>query len=156
MSHEFRIGLGFHFEDLPVGTRFRTAGRTVTEADLVAFCNLTWLTEELFTNARERPSGPLAGRVVPGALVYSFAEGLLLASMQGTGLAFMGAALDMKAPTHVGETIVVHCEVVEARLASAPGRGVVRTRNEVRADERTVLIYDPVRLLKTRGHLGQL
>jgi hypothetical protein len=31
------VGLGFYFEDLPVGRRFRTIGRTVTEADIVGF-----------------------------------------------------------------------------------------------------------------------
>lgn len=26
------IGIGFHFEDLPVGSHFRSAGRTLAEA----------------------------------------------------------------------------------------------------------------------------
>ena len=33
------LGLGLYFEDLPVGRKFRTIGRTLTEADLV---NLVW------------------------------------------------------------------------------------------------------------------
>jgi len=35
------VGLGIHWEDLPVGRRFKTIGRTITEADLVAFVNST-------------------------------------------------------------------------------------------------------------------
>lgn len=148
MTESRRIGTGFHFEDAPVGTRFHTAGRTVTEADLVAFCNLSWLVEELFTNTGGPHGGALTGRVVPGALVYSFAEGLLLPMMQGTGLAFLGATLDVKAPTRVGETLEVFCEVIEARPTAKPGRGLVRTRNEVKADGRLVLVYDPLRMLR--------
>jgi hypothetical protein len=42
------VGRGFSFEDLKLGFRFRTHRRTILEADLAAFANLTWLTEELF------------------------------------------------------------------------------------------------------------
>ena len=44
------VGLGFYFEDLPVGRTFRTIGRTVTEPDIVNFCNCIGMTEVLFTN----------------------------------------------------------------------------------------------------------
>ena len=43
------VGRGFAFDDLKVGERFRTHRRTITEADLAAFANLSWLTEEIFT-----------------------------------------------------------------------------------------------------------
>jgi hypothetical protein len=39
------LGLGLHFEDLPVGRTFRTIGRTITEADLIGFVNATGMTE---------------------------------------------------------------------------------------------------------------
>ena len=35
------VGLGFCFEDLPVGRQFKTIGRTVTEADITNFVNCT-------------------------------------------------------------------------------------------------------------------
>jgi len=35
------VGLGFCFEDLPVGRQFKTIGRTVTEADIGNFVNCT-------------------------------------------------------------------------------------------------------------------
>ncbi|MHC5655982.1 MaoC family dehydratase [Stappia sp.] len=147
-----RIGTGFFFEDLSVGMRFRTAGRTLTQADLSAFCNLTWLTEELFTNAAHRAEMALPDQVVPGALVYGFAEGLLLPMMQDTGLAFLEADVKVKGPTVVGDTITVYCEVVEARLTSKGGRGLVRTFNSVRrADGTELLTYNPLRMIKARS-----
>ncbi len=96
------VGRGFCFEDLKVGFRFRSHRRTLTEADLAGFVNVTWMTEELFTvaeNEADDPARAIKGRAVPGALVYSFAEGLLLPTMQDTGLAFLNATLDVKAPT---------------------------------------------------------
>jgi acyl dehydratase len=142
------VGRGFHFEDLAVGFRFRTHRRTITEADLSHFVNLTWLTEELFAVADDSGRA-IKGRPVPAALVYSFAEGLLLPTMQDTGLAFLNATLDVKAPTFVGDTIHVEGEVVEHRLTSKGDRGLVRFANRVlnqRAE--TVLEYNPLRLLR--------
>lgn len=145
------IGLGFYWDDLAVGDRFRTVGRTITEADLVNFVNVTWLTEELFTNVAARDQMAMPMRVVPGALVYSFAEGLLLPSMQDTGLAFLNAEIDIKGPTCVGDTIHVECEVVEMRPTSKPGRGLARTFNKVaKQDGSVVLTYNPLRMMKRR------
>ena len=140
------VGRGFTFDELKPGFQFRTHRRTITEADLAAFVNLSWLTEELFAVVE-------AGRqrLVPGALVYSFAEGLLLPTMQDTGLAFLNATLDVKGPTVVGDTIHVECEVIEHRPASKGERGLVRFANKV-VNQRgeTVLEYNPLRLLKKK------
>jgi acyl dehydratase len=140
------VGRGFAFDDLKVGLQFRTHRRTITEADLAAFANLSWLTEEIFTVEEQGRQ-----RLVPGALVYSFAEGLLLPTMQDTGLAFLNATLDVKGPTVVGDTIHVECEVTEHRLASKGDRGLVRFANKV-VNQRgeTVLEYNPLRLLKRK------
>src|SRR4051812_16419572 len=144
------VGRGFCFEDLRVGFRFRTHRRTIAEADLAAFVNLTWLTEELFA-VEDDSARAIKGRPVPGALVYSFAEGLLLPTMQDTGLAFLNATLDVKAPTLVGDTIHVEAEVTEHRLTSKGDRGLVRFANKV-VNQRgeIVLEYNPLRLLKRK------
>jgi acyl dehydratase len=144
------VGRGFAFEDLKVGFRFRTHRRTIAEADVAAFVNLTWLTEELFT-VEDDSARAIKGRAVPGALVYSFAEGLLLPTMQDTGLAFLNATLDVKGPTVVGDTLHVECEVTEQRLASKGDRGLVRFANKVLNQRgETVLEYNPLRLLKRK------
>ena len=144
------VGRGFCFEDLKLGFRFRTHRRTLAEADVAAFVNLTWLTEELFT-VEDDAARAIKGRAVPGALVYAFAEGLLLPTMQDTGLAFLNATLDVKAPTLVGDTIHVEAEVTEHRLTSKGDRGLVRFANKV-VNQRgeIVLEYNPLRLLKRK------
>jgi len=144
------VGRGFCYEDLKVGFRFRTHRRTIAESDVASFVNLTWLTEELFAVADDAQRA-IKGRAVPGALVYAFAEGLLLPTMQDTGLAFLNATLDIKAPTVVGDTIHVESEVKEARLTSKGDRGLVRFANKV-VNQRgeTVLEYNPLRMLKRR------
>jgi len=145
------LGMGKYWDDLSVGDRFRTFGRTLTETDLVNFVNLAWLTEELFTNAEDRKSMAIAGRVVPAALVYACAEGLLLPMMQGTGLAFLNATLEVKGPTFVGDTVHVECRVSEVRETSKGNRGLVRTENQVINQKgETVLAYNPLRMMRGR------
>jgi acyl dehydratase len=149
------LGLGLCFEDLPVGRKFRTIGRTVTEADLVNFVGVTGMTEVLFTNLEFLAhDSDIKRRVVPAALVYAFAEGLLVqATMQHTGFAFLHMELDVKAPTFAGDAIHIECEVVESRRST--GRvdpGLVRTFNQVRKQDGTVVLtYNPLRMVKARG-----
>jgi acyl dehydratase len=149
------LGLGLTWESLPVGRRFKTVGRTVTEADIVNFVGCTGMLEVLFTNVDYlKDSSVIRGRVAPAALVYAFAEGLLVQSvMQGVGLAFLGMELEVKGPTFAGDTVHVECEVIECRPSeSRPGLGLVRTRNRVvKQDGAVVLVYTPLRLLKGRA-----
>jgi len=153
------VGLGICWEDLPVGRRFKTVGRTVTEADVVNFVCCTGMLEVLFTNVEfQDKESAIKGRVAPGALVYTFAEGLLTQStMQGVGFAFLNMELDIKGPTFVGDTIHVECEVIECRESkSRPGFGLVRTRNQIFKHDRTlVLVYTPLRLVKGRRAIGR-
>lgn len=158
MSEFETVGLGIHWEDLPVGRKFKTVGRTVTEADVVNFVSCTGMLEVLFTNTEFlRTESAIKGRVAPGALVFTFAEGLLTqATMQGVGFAFLNMELDIKGPTFVGDTIHVECEVIECRESkNRPGMGLVRTRNEIKKqDGSTVQVYTPLRMVKGRGLKG--
>lgn len=149
------VGLGLCWDDLSIGQKFRTTGRTITEADLVNFVNATGMTEVLFVDTEYLAEhAPNMGRVVPGALAYTFAEGLLVQStMQHTGLAFLNMELDIKGPTRVGDTIHVECEVVELSPTSK-GRGKVRTFNKVvNQNGETVLTYNPLRIMAGRAKL---
>lgn len=149
------VGLGLYFEDLPVGKTFKTIGRSVTEADIINFVNATGMVEVLFTNLEFlTEESDIKGRPAPGALGYTFAEGLLVQStMQHTGYAFLHMEMEIKAPVLAGDTIHVECEVIESRRSkSRPGRGLVRTRNNVvNQDGKVVIIYTPLRMVKCRS-----
>jgi acyl dehydratase len=90
------LGTGLHWDEIAVGERFRTYGRTITGPDIVNFIDCVGMVEALFTDAEfRRKESAIQGRVAPGALVFSMAEALVLqASAQGTGLAFLSAALE--------------------------------------------------------------
>ena len=154
MKEEPRLlGRGFYWQDMAVGQRYRTFGRTITEPDLVNFIGCTGMLEVLFTNEIYRQTeSQIKGRLVPGALVFSMAEGLVIAgTIQGTGMAFLGMELEIKGPTLVGDTITVDMEVTESRAASKGNRGLVRTRNTIINQKgETVMVYTPLRMMKGR------
>lgn len=138
---------------MAVGSVLTTSARTVTEADLVTFVTSAGFFEPLFLDARVAEGEPYNGRLVPGALTFVLAEGLVIQTgvIHGTGLAFLGADLKVLAPVYVGDTIAVSVEVTEARASRTAGRGVVTTTNTVcnqRGEE--VLVYKPVRLIRGR------
>lgn len=146
------VGVGRHWNEMAAGDCFRTVGRTITEADLINFVGVTGMVEVLFTNTEylDRETAFAGKRLVPAALILSFAEGLLVQSvLQRTGIAFLGMEVTVEGPTFVGDTLHVEVEVLESRPTRKPGRGMVRTRNRVvnqRGD--CVLTYTPARLVK--------
>ena len=142
---------GQTFEEVVLGSRFRTAARTITEADLVAFVGMAGMFEPAFMDVRDPPLSGFKGRLIPGPMTFVMAEGLVCQTncIQGTGMAFMHCELDAVQPLYVGNTIDVIVEVIECRKASRGERGVVTTRNTVRNEHGdTVYVYSPVRLIK--------
>jgi len=147
------LGHGMYWQDMTVGSTYKTYGRTITETDIVNFISCTGFLEVLFTDMEYvREHSAIKGRLAPGALVYALAEGMtMLGTIQGTGLAFLGMELDIKGPTFAGDTIHVEIEVTEQRAASKGNRGLVRTRNTVKNQKGDpVLVYTPLRLMAGR------
>lgn len=149
------LGMGLFFEDLPVGRRFKTFGRTVTEADITNFVNCVGMTEVLFTNVEYlKTQSEIGKRFAPGALTFSMAEGLLAVySSQMTGEAFLGLELKIDAPTYAGDTIHVETEITESRQSrSRPHLGIVHSQNRVvNQRQEMVMNYKAVRMIRVRG-----
>ena len=140
---------GLYWTDMTVGSAYSTAARTVTETDLMRFVALGF-TEPLFIDQAGAQAAGYRGRLVPGALTFSLAEGLLMQTnvIHGTGLAFLGTTMTVSAPVFVGDTIAVAWTVTEARATSRGDRGIVTTRNLVRRqDGQVVMEYSPTRLI---------
>ncbi|AZW29682.1 MaoC-like protein [Bordetella bronchiseptica GA96-01] len=144
------------WEDLPVGTRYRTSSRTITEADVVAFAALTGDSNRLHVDA-EYAKGTLFGqRIAHGMLVASFMAGLTSRSIpyQLTEAAVLGVLenrLKYPKPTLIGDTLHVEVEVVDHKPTSRPDRGLVGfLRKGVNQRGEIVCEMDALCLLKRR------
>jgi len=148
--------IGKYFEEHVVGEKIETWGRTITETDVINFVTLTAFVEPLFFDQEYvRRESIFKGRVAPGILVFTFAEGLTAQTgiLHGTGLAFMGLdKLFVRAPILVGDTIRVEIEVVETNPGRRPDGGRVRYRHVVKNQrDETVMEYEAMRLIKKRS-----
>jgi acyl dehydratase len=111
--------LGYRYEDLFVGMRFRSPGRTITDADLVGFSGLTGDYSELHTSDVYAKASEFGQRVAQGMLGLAYAHGLMWArtgELRETAIAFLGIG-DWRfvGPIYVGDTIFVNYTLAELR-----------------------------------------
>jgi len=102
------------FDELNVGDRQRTRGRTITEADVVNWCALTgdWFYAHIDKVAAE--ASMFGQRVVPGIMVFACATGLGVPADSTTILANYGTDnLRYAKPTWIGDTVYLDIEVLE-------------------------------------------
>ena len=148
------LGLGFTWEQLSPGQKFRTLNRTLTETDLVMFTGVTGMLEVIFTDHTfGSDKGTIQGRFVPAALTYSLIEGLLCQTMiQGTGLAMLELKKQVLAPVRVGDTIHGEVEVTSVRPTSKGNRGIVASKIDIKnQDGEVVITYEATRMLAGRS-----
>lgn len=118
------------WEDLPIGTRYVTSSRTITEADVAAFAALTGDFNRVHVDA-EYAKGTIFGqRIAHGMLVAAFMAGLTSRSipnqlMEGALFSVLENRLKFPKPTFIGDTIRVEIEVVEQKQTSRPDRGII-------------------------------
>jgi len=151
------VGIGFYWNDLNVGDKFKTLNRTITESDIVNFIGVTGMVETLFTDLSfSSEHGAIVGRVVPAACVYTIIEGLLCqATMQTTGLALLEIEKKILKPVFAGDTVHAEVEVTAVRPTSKGNRGIVTTQNNIITQAGTLVItYRAVRMMAGRpnGH----
>jgi len=146
--------MGKYFEDFEAGHESTSAGRTITEADIVNFAALTGDWNEIHTNKELAARGPFGQRIAHGALVFSVATGLSVRMGQtnDTVIAFYGLdRLRFVKPVFIGDTIRVR-QRVEGRSERDAKSGIVTFLNEVMNQNEVVVVsYTAKVLLKRRG-----
>ena len=142
MSDDKKVG--YTYADLHVGMSFRSPGRTITDADLVAFAGLTGDYSELHTSDVYARASPFGRRIAHGMLGLAYAHGLMwprTGELRETAIAFLGIT-DWKftGPIFVGDTIFVNYRIAEAWSVNVYGV-VGFSRNSPDAGGGVVLTY---------------
>jgi acyl dehydratase len=119
---------GLYFEEFQPGQCIVSPGRTVTEADVVAFAALSGDWNAMHTDAEYARTSMFGQRVAHGLLGLSIASGLAvrLGFLEGTTLAFreMGE-WKFSLPIFLGDTIRVRATVAELKPMARLGGGLV-------------------------------
>lgn len=119
---------GRYFEDFEVGQRILTAGRTITESDIVTFAGLSGDYNQIHTDAEFSKNTPFGQRVAHGLLGLSIASGLAMRTgvLEGTVLAFREINnWKFSHPIFIGDTIHVELKVIETKALPRLGGGSV-------------------------------
>ncbi len=119
---------GMYFEEFEAGQKIISAGRTVTESDIVAFAGLSGDYTQIHTDAEFSKNTPFGQRVAHGLLGMAIASGLAAQTgvLEGTVLAFR-EIIEWKfaKPIFIGDTIHVEMEVKETKAMPRIGGGAV-------------------------------
>jgi 3-hydroxybutyryl-CoA dehydratase len=133
-KRELTAPKGLFFEEYEVGQSITSQGRTVTEADVVAFAALSGDWNAMHTDAEIAAKHPFGQRVAHGLLVLSIASGLAirLGFMEETVLAFreMGE-WKFSLPVFFGDTVRVQATVTETKSMPRLGGGLVTLKVQV-------------------------
>jgi acyl dehydratase len=122
-----------YFEDIQVGDEYLSPGRTVTEADIVAFAGLSGDYNVLHTDAEFMRSSIFGERIAHGLLGLAISSGLGTRAVPRpfATLAFLGLRWRFKGPIKIGDTIRVRIRVAAKRETSKPDRGIVSMQRTV-------------------------
>lgn len=141
------------FDDFSEGETYRTPGRTVTEADVVAFAGLSGDLNSIHLDVQHARRAPLGDRVAHGLLTVSLAQGLASRTLR-TDLSlvrYVALETEFRRPVRIGTTLraelVVERMAVEGRHGRLVlGRRVLDDREDLVEEGRAtlVLLREPV------------
>ena len=130
---EINLQRGLYFEEFTVGDSLITAGRTITEADIVNFAALSGDWTTIHTDAEYAKGIMFGERIAHGALVLSIATGLAVRSgvIEGTVIAFRDLTWKFSGGVKIGDTVRVRLQIGEKKAMPRLGGGSVLMNAEV-------------------------
>jgi acyl dehydratase len=132
---------GRYFEEFSVGETLVTAGRTITETDVVNFAGLSGDYNQIHTDAAYAADWMFGQRIAHGLLVLAIATGQAVQSgiIEGTVLAFRELSWKFSKPVFLGDTIDVLLEIIETKAMTRLGGGSVKMKVSVRNQNQEVV-----------------
>lgn len=117
---------GMWFEEFRPGQAFESPGRTITEADIVAFAGLSGDYTSLHTDEEFARTTPFRRRVAHGMLVQAIVTGLGVRTgiFEGTIAALSDMVIHWRTPVFPGDTIRLRLQVesVDEKPSKRTGR----------------------------------
>ena len=144
---------GRYFEEFETGQSLMTAGRTITESDIVSFAGLSGDYNQLHVDAVYAAGGEFGERVAHGLLIVSIATGLIVQTgiMEGTVIAFRELDWKFSLPVMIGETIRAKIEIIKTRaVPRLSGGSIVAKVSGLNQDDRVVQRGNMVLLVRSK------
>lgn len=148
--------LHLYFDDVEVGQRWESQGRTITETDVVQFAGVSGDYNPIHMDHEFARGTPFRRPIAHGLLVFSVASGLGLHYPPMRTLAVLQIReWYFREPVYFGDTIRVRGEVVHKEVRARGRRGEVAWRRQVVNQEGKVVQEGVVvTLVEGRGGRG--
>jgi 3-hydroxybutyryl-CoA dehydratase len=114
---------GLYYEDMELGLKVVTAGRTISEADIMMFAGISGDWNAIHVDAEYAKTSAFGERVAHGLLGLSIASGLAMQMgfLDRTVEAFTSMEWKFRAPIKMGDTIHTEAEVTHKKAVGAAG-----------------------------------
>lgn len=124
------------FDDITPGDAFVSPGRTVTEADIVAFAGLSGDFHSLHMDETFAAATPHGRRIAHGMLIVAMSAGLaaklpFMRFIERSTLGLSSVTCRFLKPVFIGDTVHVRLEVASATPGRKPDRGTVVVRRVI-------------------------
>ena len=114
-----------YFEEVEIGDSLETAGRTVTDADIVNFSNISWDHFYAHTDATSLTGTIFDKTVAHGYFILSAAAGLFVSGKKGPVIAnYSLENCSFFKPVYAGDTITVYLTAKEKINRGVKGRNI--------------------------------
>jgi acyl dehydratase len=127
LTTQLFVPRGRFFEQFKPGDTIVSAGRTITEADIVNFAGVAGDFAQIHLNAERARQSPYGRRIAHGMLGLSIATGLLvqLGFIEETILAFRELTWKFSLPIYIGDTVHAQAEVAGTKAIPQMGGGMI-------------------------------
>lgn len=144
--------MGKFFEDIKIGEKYVSSGRTITECDLVIFAGMSADYNPLHTDSEYARKSMFGGRIAHGALTFSVMTGFWdqLGFLRETVIAFYGVErMRFIKPVYSGDTLHLELEFIKKQDRGKDGLITVANKMFNQKNEE-VMVCESVLLVKKR------
>jgi acyl dehydratase len=148
----------FHlfFDDVEVGQEWTSAGRTVTEADIVNFAGLSGDFNPIHVDDEFAKATPFRQRMAHGLLVLSIGSGLSLTAPPMRTLAFMAIKeWHFRDPVMIGDTLHTSVRIQSKEARSRGRRGVITWERKI-FNQKDKIVQEGVLMTLVEGRANLL
>lgn len=103
---------GYYLEDLQVGMS-ETYTKTVSEADIIAFADLSGDNNPVHMDEAFAAASPFKGRIAHGMLGAALLSTVFGTRLPGPGCIYVSQDLRFRAPVRIGDTVVARVTIAE-------------------------------------------
>jgi acyl dehydratase len=136
------MATGLYFEEFELGAKYVSQGRTVTEADVVAFAGLSGDFNPLHTDAKFAATTPFGERIAHGMLTVAMSTGMSnwTGIFAGTTIALLEQNIKYTGAVKFGDTVHLEMEVTEKKETSKPDKGIINIAAKMLNDTEQVVV----------------